>query len=383
MDSGDVIVHTNESLNFLLCGSAPLIVNKRGIRKKVNVQSNPQNFIDMSAFPPEVTNYRRNKRAKSAIRSQRITDKSLMSTSRTVNETPENSKKYEKIKKEKTSIDRISVELQTYSDNKKRKNFQIHQDWEERYVQPFLNNLHNHLNGEHYEQFVNDKNLRTIQASSISEQIQHSRAQSQLQKSRTQSRLQSSRDPISPLDYSRRPKTSIDQPKPILRKEKKTFQRTDEYVNGIPQIRINTSPTISRNSKSIIRNQLSNRPPFTNTVGITSHSGTVGYSSLHDVDAEASLAIPYIKINTSNCNDRVHKFQKHEEQEIKLTKVILQDQLPKEESPKPKKERSAWNINELKVLSETRFYYPGQSTKGRRPYEEILQSTVDKQLNQF
>ena len=141
----EVTIHSQESINFLLCGTLPIVTNKRPVVKTRSIKNQEPQF-DMSGFPEPITGFkkRRPRTQNDAVR--RINKSEGLSTS-----------KYSKIRTEKTFMKTVEANLSTYKDNHKRKVAQIHQDWEERYVQPFNERMKNQLNGERYSSFKNTR----------------------------------------------------------------------------------------------------------------------------------------------------------------------------------------------------------------------------------
>ncbi|OHS97469.1 hypothetical protein TRFO_36332 [Tritrichomonas foetus] len=260
MITNEVTVHTEQPLTSLLCGRSPVIVNRRIIRKKEPAVQEIDK-IDLSAFPPEITTYR--KRSRSAVRTRRRLPEEKIPMTR-----------YKKIKNEEPLIQKVTTNLDTYTDNHRRKAIQIHQDWEERYMRPFLSTMKHKLNGYDYDDFVTTRTRATT--------------------------------------------------------------------------------------------ALGTRSP---------------YNALNDVEA---ASLPYVRIPLSSCEDRIHKFQRHTATENRLTDFVLRSQGINTEKP-PLKERNTVDVEAWKILPETRFYDPSTTTrkKGRRPYREILNSTVNRQMDQY
>ena len=137
-NKGEVEVHTSEPMNFLLCGRRPIISRAR--RRSV-AHSVTSEQIDTSRFPPVIPHYSKT-RPNTQFHGIRIrrTEKNPMTS-------------YKKLKSEETTLTRAQGYLQTYSDNHERKTFQIHQDWEDRYMRPLLTEMKHKLNGRGYTTF--------------------------------------------------------------------------------------------------------------------------------------------------------------------------------------------------------------------------------------
>lgn len=133
------------------------------------------------------------------------------------------------------------------------------------------------------------------------------------------------------------------------------------------------------------KDDLSKRPPFNSSTYAMQNGTNAGYSTLEDADAQASLSIPYVKISTAVCDDRISKFKKHMRNEERLQTIIDESHGIKREKPKLI-ERNTVDLDAWKVMPETRFYDPasaGTLKKGRKPYPDILSSTVEKRISQF
>ena len=136
---GDVEVHTREPITFLLTGEKPAI-HKR--KKKVIATVEETEPVDLTGFPAEVTNYRKTRRPVRVLTSPRRKSEQCKTTT------------FRRVKHDETEVfDRAADYLHTYHDNHERKTVQIHQDWEERYMKPFLSDMKHKLNGSKYRTF--------------------------------------------------------------------------------------------------------------------------------------------------------------------------------------------------------------------------------------
>ena len=145
MKKGEVTIHSQEPINFLLCGSLPVVTSRKPVSKNKNLNSQEPQF-DMTGFPEPITNYKK-RRPKTSIDTIRHRNKSETLT------TP----KYNQLRTDTPFLQTMEQNLNTYRDNHKRKVAQIHQDYEERYAQPYLERMRNRLNGENYREYRRTK----------------------------------------------------------------------------------------------------------------------------------------------------------------------------------------------------------------------------------
>lgn len=139
--SNEMHVHTNEPMTYLLCGRMPKISrNPKDFARPKTAQARTPD-IDFSAFPPEITTYRKNKKTSRAHTRPRTMEEKIPL------------KKYNYIKKDEPLLENVSEYLDTYSDNHRRKTIQIHQDWEELYIKPYQQRMKHQLNGRRYQDF--------------------------------------------------------------------------------------------------------------------------------------------------------------------------------------------------------------------------------------
>ena len=145
MKKGEVTIHSQESINFLLCGSLPIVTSKRPTVRNRNLKSQEPQF-DMTGFPEPITNFkkRRPKTSTDVIRRRNKADTLTTST-------------YNQIRMEAPFLRTMEQNLSTYRDNHKRKVAQIHQDYEERFSQPYLERMRTQLNGENYREYRRTK----------------------------------------------------------------------------------------------------------------------------------------------------------------------------------------------------------------------------------
>ncbi|KAK8834160.1 hypothetical protein M9Y10_039358 [Tritrichomonas musculus] len=435
MNSSEVIVHTDQPLTNLLCGKMPIIANRRAMQRQIHKkQPDPVNKIDISAFPPEITTYRR--RAKSAMRPHRNSPSDLASSRGNDESNSPNLLKYNKLKKDKDFISRVETDLETRADNKKRKSIQIHQDWEDRYMQPYLEEMKHKLNGDEYERFVAARAISAASASTITDQIQQARAQSQFQKSQrntsygsrpyqtgfdspsaTTTQTDITLETNSTIKPYGRPKTSFAvagrAPLKNTTQQRKATSALNAQRTSTQKITTETGSEsfplnysipgkeacgyydhtrfqleVEQNPSTVLmftKDDLAKRPPFNSSTYAMQNGANAGYSTLKDADAKASLLIPYVQLPTSVCDDRIHKFKKHMRNEERLQKIIDESHGIKREKPKLT-ERNTVDLEAWKILPETRFYDPASAgilKKGRKPYSEILSSTVEKRITQF
>lgn len=136
----EVHIHSSDNLSFLLLGRKPLVTSRKS-RTGKRKNSDEQPSIDMTGFPPEITSFKRKRPKTSITRSVRpMADKIT-------------TEHYKKVASDKDNLRRLESDLSTYSDNHKRKVQQIHNDWEEKYMAPFNENMRKQLNGSRYRDF--------------------------------------------------------------------------------------------------------------------------------------------------------------------------------------------------------------------------------------
>lgn len=140
-----VEIHSQEPLTFLLVGKMPIITNKKNLQtSKIKIKD--EDIIDFSGFPPEIKRFnKKNIHFKTIVKKRE--------------KTPENhpTKYYNFISKSEAHRKRIEDNLNLYEDNKMRKNLQIHQEWNEHFIQPFNEKLRKKLHGERYSEFRIEK----------------------------------------------------------------------------------------------------------------------------------------------------------------------------------------------------------------------------------
>jgi hypothetical protein len=97
--------------------------------------------MDMTAFPEPITAYRQHRPATQQERRRPTAAENYpLNTFRSVKEADD-------VRVKATDY------MQTYGDNHTRRNFQIHQDWEERYMRPLHGRMKTKLNGRNYSAF--------------------------------------------------------------------------------------------------------------------------------------------------------------------------------------------------------------------------------------
>jgi hypothetical protein len=137
--ANEVEQHSDQPMHFLLCGRMPRI-GKRIKRLAHTGTKNAREEIDFSAFPAEITGYRKSRPATTVYANRPSSEINLL-------------RKYHKVKDDADLVEHAEANLGTYLDNHKRKTLQIHQDWEERYMQPLEEKMKKRLNGPHYDDF--------------------------------------------------------------------------------------------------------------------------------------------------------------------------------------------------------------------------------------
>jgi hypothetical protein len=98
---------------------------------------------------------------------------------------------------------------------------------------------------------------------------------------------------------------------------------------------------------------------------------------------EQFVQLPCVSIPTGGLEDRIRSFQKRQDFENGLSKIVRGDD---EVAPTPLKERMTVDPVAWKFFPETRVYHGDRATtvrKGRRPFAGILQSRIEETLNQF
>jgi hypothetical protein len=136
----EVLVHTKDRANFLLCGRMQTISPKRSeTRQKSRPGADPD--FDLTSFPPPVTDYRGH-RPTTQLQSRAPPQDDGSSL-----------REYRRVREIEATVDRIDGYMQTYGDNSHRRGALIHRDWEERYMRPFTANMKRKLNGDDYAEF--------------------------------------------------------------------------------------------------------------------------------------------------------------------------------------------------------------------------------------
>ena len=147
-NNGEVQVHTSQPMNFLLCGAMPIISSK--IHKKKEEKNNlPLIFrdmktsksVDLSLFPPTVSLVTP-KRPKTTFS---IAPKRKSDQISTAN--------FSKIQEERGFISTMKDDLKARDDNDKRKSVRIHQEWEEKFNNPYRERLRRSLEGKRYQNY--------------------------------------------------------------------------------------------------------------------------------------------------------------------------------------------------------------------------------------
>ena len=147
----EILNHKDDKLSFLLCGKMPHISSSRRKSKNNSKIKKEEPNIDLTAFPPEIKSYR-NRRPNTVQQKLPLKENKEFST-----------KKFELIHENKDLIKKVEANLVVYKENHQRKVSQIHQDWEERYMNPYNERMKNRLFGEKYDLFKTQK-LRSITA---------------------------------------------------------------------------------------------------------------------------------------------------------------------------------------------------------------------------
>ena len=147
-NNGEVQVHTSQPMDFLLCGAMPIISNKKtNINKSINNKTvifrdlKTSKSVDLSLFPPPVSMIvpKRPKTA-FAIPTQRKSDQ--IST-----------RNFSKIQEDRGMINSVKDDLKLRADNEKRKSVRIHQEWEEKFNNPYQERLRRSLERKRYQNY--------------------------------------------------------------------------------------------------------------------------------------------------------------------------------------------------------------------------------------
>lgn len=138
---GEVKVHSNESLNFLLVGNCPIITSRRPTTA-ASTKKKSEPAFDLTGFPPPITNMKS------------IRPKTTMAMTRhRVKKEPLSTAKYSAVHNDEQFLKTMESNLGVYADNHQRKIAQIHHDWEERYMTPFNDRLKSQLSGKTYNTY--------------------------------------------------------------------------------------------------------------------------------------------------------------------------------------------------------------------------------------
>lgn len=97
-------------------------------------------------------------------------------------------------------------------------------------------------------------------------------------------------------------------------------------------------------------------------------------------EEERSRSIPVVRLSTSKLTDRVHKYQKNQETEERLTRFIMKSQGIEEQKPTVK-ERVTFDVASWKPQSESHIFC-GAPT-GKRQFPGMMPSKITQALTQF
>lgn len=145
--------HSGGNLSYLLSGKVPHLGQRpKSERRERDVTSNRQG-LDFSAFPPEIENMR-NGRGK-PVQTPAYVEPRV--------ETP----RFDKIRSEGVDLNQISRNIELYDMKHARKRRQMHEEWENMFVQPFEKIMKKKLTGRPYTAF---RKTRSRAVSALSEE---------------------------------------------------------------------------------------------------------------------------------------------------------------------------------------------------------------------
>ena len=102
---------------------------------------------------------------------------------------------------------------------------------------------------------------------------------------------------------------------------------------------------------------------------------------ISDTSSQDFPEMPMLKYDTHDLVDPINRYEKNNQMEKKLTKIIKRANGECEEPPKLP-ERDTINLKRWKALSDTRFY-SGDTTKGRKTSPSIFKSTVTECIDNY
>ena len=106
------------------------------------------------------------------------------------------------------------------------------------------------------------------------------------------------------------------------------------------------------------------------------------YCELYDIEA---ASLPFLKIPTNKCEDRIHKYQRHAATEQKLTAIVLQSHGITQEPPSFK-ERKTIDVQTWRIMPDTRIFnamMENGAPKGKRPFPEVSHSTISSVMDEY
>ncbi|EAX94257.1 hypothetical protein TVAG_480740 [Trichomonas vaginalis G3] len=161
--NGVIDKHTKDNLDFLLIGAKPLISSAKPIKRELE---EPEEITeeDFKGFPEPTVSIKRT-RPKTA---QSLKDP--LPKSRTM-DTPS----YNRLKKDLNSQRNVQDFLMVHEANQKRKSDQMHQDWEEQYMEKFDNRMKKQLSGRNYKTFRRSQSraYTSLSARTMTEMLYH------------------------------------------------------------------------------------------------------------------------------------------------------------------------------------------------------------------
>lgn len=106
----------------------------------------------------------------------------------------------------------------------------------------------------------------------------------------------------------------------------------------------------------------------------------ISRAKTREEEEERSLSIPVMRLSTAKLTDRVHKYQKNQATEDRLTRFIMKSQGIEEEKPTVR-ERVTFDVTSWKQQSESRLFC-GAAT-GKRLFPGMMPSKITQALTQF
>jgi hypothetical protein len=122
--------------DLLVYGAIPTVALKKAWPGESRREANGLSDLDLSAFPPTITNYGKNKPI-SQLQARRAADEME----------PRPLKKFHEAKEHHEIFGKVDEHMRTYGDNSRPRAVCIHRDWEERWME-------RKLNGRPYSDFV-------------------------------------------------------------------------------------------------------------------------------------------------------------------------------------------------------------------------------------